>query len=372
MKRPGTRSQVEAGLAAEVALFGVKGDQSMPSSPLASGAWKQLLVQIATERIEGLLGATIAAGALPVTKEQSEEARTMLRGRARVDLRLEHELILAVKTLDEAGVAYRALKGPAWAHSIYPDPSWRGFGDVDLLIADEDWYPAVAALEATGALRCVPELRPGFELRFGKDATLQSAGGSEVDLHRTLVVGPYGLWVDRQELFERRATITVGGVNLDVLDAEAAFLHACYNAALADDPPRLIAVRDVCQMVLAADIDADDVRNMAARWRGRGVVARALSLASAAIGTVIWEYPVAERFRGVRSGVWDRALMATYRGPGRGYASQVVAVVALSGVRDRFEYLAALARPQPSYLAVRGLSPTTHLRRAVMRIWAGR
>ena len=357
---------------AAVAAHGLSGAPALAASPLAPAEWRQLLHGVSGERIEGLLGAAIAAGDLPVTDEQLDEARQAIRGRASVDLFLERELLLTAGHLDAAGVTYRVLKGPAWAHTVYPDPSWRGFGDVDLLIPAADWYRAIRTLEGSGARRQLPELRVDFDARFGKDATLCSVRGWEIDLHRALVLGPYGLWVDHAELFAQSAAAIVGGRQLPVLDPDVAFLHACYNAALADDPPRLIALRDVGQMVLSVRLDPVRVQELASQWKGTAVVARALALASRILGVPLADHPVAEPFSRRRAGLWDRSLLASYRGPGRGYTSQATSVVALDGWGDRLAYLRALVRPQPSYLAARGISPATHIRRGLRRLWTDR
>jgi hypothetical protein len=47
-------------------------------------------------------------------------------------------------------------------------------------------------------------------------------------------------------------------------------------------------------------------------------------------------------------------------------------VAAVPGARDRLAYLRALARPEHSYLAARGLTPFTYLRTAARRVWQGR
>jgi hypothetical protein len=337
------------------------------ATPLEPGVWQALTRQVRTERIEGLLAATVAGGGLAVDAEQREEVRQLARGRARVDLELERELIVAARELDRAGVSYRVLKGLAWAHTLYPDPSWRGSGDVDLLVATTDWYGAVDALEAMGARRVLPEIRPGFDRRFGKDATLRTPEGRELDLHRLLVVGPYGLWVGQDELLTRAATVTIGASVLPVLDAEAAFLHACYNLVLADDPPRLIAARDVGEMVFGAQADPAGVAELARRWKAGPVIIRALSQAEAMLGVRLWHRPLAGPFLAVGLRSRDRALMATYRGPGRGYSSQAAAAIALPTAVERLTYLRSLAWPQRTYLEARGLSNTSHVRQAVRK-----
>jgi hypothetical protein len=354
---------------AAVAAFGLPASAPVPANPLETDVWNRLMREVARERIEGLLAAAVAAGGLAVDPEQRDEVRRAARGRARVDLGLERELISTARILGRAGVCYRVLKGRAWAHTAYPDPSWRGSGDVDLLVANDDWYLAVRALEGDGARRVLPEVRPGFDRRFGKDATLRSRGGWEIDLHRLLAAGPFGLWVDQAQLLARSALMTIGGSVLPVLDAEAAFVHACYNLVLADDPPRLIAARDVAQMVLNAEADPDRVQDLAQKWRGVPVVVRALSLAENMLGVRLWNQPFSRPFLTAAIGSAARVLMAMYRGPGRGYSSQAAALVAVPGAVERLTYLHALARPQRAYLEARGLTRAGHLRRGVRRSW---
>jgi hypothetical protein len=272
-----------------------------------------------------------------------------------MDLLAERETVVTATVLERSGIPYRVLKGPAWAHSSYPDPMLRSFGDVDVLVPAKQWEQSVQALEASGAERLFPELRPGFDVRFGKDATYVAASGWEIDLHRTLAVGPYGFWIDSEALFARPAAeISLGGCDLPVLDPVAAYLHACYNAVLGDDPPRLPALRDVAQMGNEGSLDPDEVWSLAAGWRAVNVVRRALLLVSDRLGPDLTG-AVAKRFAGEVSG-FDRLLLASYRGAGRGYTAQLAGAVALRGWRSRWAYLSALARPQDSYLAARGFS----------------
>jgi hypothetical protein len=355
-----------------VAGFGLSGAPALPTDTLGQEAWQRLLVAVNHQRIEGLLAAAVDAGALPVTCDQLDDVRQAARGRSKVDLCLEYELLVTLRTLEDAGLQCRVLKGPAWAHAVYPDPAWRGFGDVDLLVRSDDWSGVIDALQATGARRVVSEVRPGFDRRFGKDATLLTPSGWQVDLHRTLVVGPFGLWIDEDELFACVASLSIGGVTMTTFDKEASFLHACYNAALGDDPPRLIAVRDVCQLALSGQPDPSVVAEMAGRWRATAVVARSLALAADLLGREVWSLPVAAPFAARRGTNFERALVATYRGPGRGYTSQLATVAAIAGTTERLAYLWALARPERSYLVARGMTPLSYLRTAARRIWQGR
>src|SRR5205823_390216 len=126
-----------------------------------------------------------------------------------------------------------------------------------------------------GAKRSVPELRPGFDRRFGKEAMLRCRG-LELDLHRTFVEGALGITLARDSLFFDPQPIELGGISLQCLGPAAALLHACYAATVGDWPPRLIALRDVAQLVIAGVVPAREIVELAARSRARAVVARAV------------------------------------------------------------------------------------------------
>lgn len=341
---------------ARVATVGLTDASALVAEPMPPDEWGPLSVQVVVERLEGLLAAAVANGSLPVSGYQLDGVRRLGLARARTDLLLERETLRAIQVLQAADVDLRLLKGSAWAHSAYTDPVRRGFGDVDILVRPADWYRAVGALEDAGGQRVMPELRPRFDSRFGKDATVKTSNGWEIDLHRTLVVGPYGLWIDCDALFARNpATVRVASVALPVLDPDAAFIHACYNAALSDDPPRLAALRDVAQMALSENIDAEEAWSLVHGWRGTNVVRYALRAVQARLGVSLALTPVGQRFAGDVARR-DRMLIATYRGGARGYTSQLAGVVAIPGLADKRDYLAALLRPQRAYLDRRGLS----------------
>lgn len=340
-----------------VAAFGLPRSSHHGLESIGEDEWEGFVARMRQERMEGLLIAAVEAEVLPSTPSRITQLRELGRARARADLELERETLRCARRLESEGLDYRLVKGPALAWGFYDDPIWRGFGDVDLLLPADTWYLAVSILEASGARRVVPEIRPHFDVRFGKDATFVSPTGREVDLHRRLVIGPYGFWATSDEVFSnRKNTVRIGASDLAVLDAEDAFLYACYSAALADYPPRLMSLRDVAQISFAGAMDVDRIAETAARWHGMGVVSRALSLSEDTLGVPLSGTDVGRRFRHIKSTAVQRLLMAAYRGPGRGYTSQLAGVVALQGVRERLAYLGALARPQNDYLRARGFT----------------
>jgi hypothetical protein len=341
---------------------------SWPPRPLGEPEWDHLESGVHAERMEGLLAAAVGDGALPVTDAQRERVRHAARGRASVDLLLERQLLETASRLSRAGIDFRVLKGPAFAHLVYPDPAWRGSGDVDLLIGGEQWESTVGLLQRAGAARTIPELRPHFDRRFGKEATLVAPAGWQLDLHRTLVLGPYGLWVDAERLWSGVARLRIGATELPALPPETAFVHACLNASVADATPRLLAVRDVAQFLSGGAVDPDVVDGLARRWHAEAVVAAAVARATCLFGAGVTTDARWRRWATRRPRTVERILMATYRGPAPGYSSQLAGVVALRGARAKLAYLGALAWPQPDYRRARGWKPLTHAAVAARRL----
>ena len=133
---------------------------------------------------------------------------------------------------------------------------------------------AVRLLTAAGFRREFPQPRAAFDRRFGKGVTLIAADGHEVDLHRTLANGPYGIRVVLPSLFTGSTPFEIAGVPMKALEPMNRALNQCYHAALNGTPPRLQPLRDVAQHVLLGDVETDVLISSAASWRGCPVLVR--------------------------------------------------------------------------------------------------
>ena len=179
--------------------------------------------------------------------------------------------------LDGAGIPMRILKGPSLSRTVYPEPEQRLFGDVDILVPSGRVHDAVRALaDALGAERVQPELRPGFDERFGKEVLAPLRATYELDLHRIFVDGAFGLTIVTDDLFAPPYRFPLAGFELEALPMPQRLLSACYAASLGDWPPRLISLRDVAQLVLREQPNLVDVLMMARAWRCEVVVADAV------------------------------------------------------------------------------------------------
>jgi hypothetical protein len=315
----------------------------------------------------GLLTAAVRAGTVDLPDETFTALEQLELGWLGHDLRLERLVLRARTRLHAEGIASRVLKGVALAHSVYREPSMRVFGDVDLLVPSDRVLDAVDVLEdELATTRVQPELRPGFDERFGKEVLLKP-DGLELDVHRVFVEGALGLTIDTADLFAPPYRFGLGGEELEALPMPQRLLHACYAAALGDWPPRLISLRDVAQLVVSERPNLVDVLLMARRWQCEAVVARAVSTAWDRLALtdrapiVDW----AERYEPSRR---DRLLLAAHEGPARAFTRHLAALVVLPGVRDRVAYATAIALPAPEYLRARGMTVGSHVGRAWRRV----
>ena len=344
----------------------------LPTRPLSEGVWLAVLESASRNRLTGLLCAAAENGCLPTTREQRHQARELQVSAMAWVMRLEQHLLDVVDLLTASALDVRVLKGSAVADLDYPDPALRSFIDLDILVRSEQIDRAVELLIAAGFRRRYPQPRPGFDRRFSKGTTFLSPAGYELDLHRTFVMGPWGLLINLDELWNSSEEFDVAGRTLRALSRPVRFMHACYHAALGDWPPRLSSLRDIVQMLLITGQDEPDVRALAARWRAEAVLAAAVSDAwyLLGVGTAIGISQWAESYAPKKQ---DEVRMALYRRGRRTSAAQdVAAISAISGLRHKAAYLYALVLPDAQYRAGRHVTAIARLRHGLVAAVRGR
>ncbi len=367
-----------------IAAYGLPGTRlELPRAPLAPSAWHEVVRGARHHRVTGTLAAAVRDGAMAATAAQRQEAMAEHRTAQLRVLLLERELVAIVRRLSRAGVATRVLKGAAYARLDYPDPGLRSFNDIDLLVRPVDIDRAAATMLAAGYRRTLAEPKPGFDRRFDKGMTLVPQAGYELDVHRTFVLGPWGVLVNLDELWrDVGEPLTVAGQAMTALSLPYRLLHACYHAALGDWPLRLGSLRDVAELLRmerSGDVDRDgvsddavsddgvsdgavsddtdrgvatpvrDARTIAARWGVEAVVAAAIAdttrllglPATGALSSWARDYAPSRR---------DEAWLALHTHENKTFAAQALATVRmLPRWRDKLAYVHALALPDRDY-----------------------
>jgi hypothetical protein len=365
-------------LAHRVAAYGLSGDpggeqaESFPADPLSAARWNALVARVRGHRIVGLLAWAVADGTLPTTEEQAGEVRQAHVEALAADLVCERQLVGLARLLGDAGLDHRALKGTAVAHLDYPDPSLRSFIDVDILVRADEWDEAIGVLGLAGWERRFGEPRRGFDRRFVKGTVLVHRDDDrvELDLHRTLALGPFGLTVRLEDLWQGCEPVRVGGVELRALEVEQRYLHACFHAVLGDVPPRLVPLRDLAQMSGNAKIDLDRVIDLARSWQAESVLLRAVELVWRTFGLD----PAAEtatRTKALRPPAKQVQALDAYASDRRSYVGLCLATVAaIPRPSDKLRYLSALAFPARHFVAPRYRGPVARWQAAARALRA--
>ncbi len=118
-------------------------------------------------------------------------------------------------------------------------------------------------------------MRPRFDVRYGKGATIVDGDDLEIDLHLRFAIGRFGVLAQSAELFGRAESIELAGRRLPTLAAPDRLLHACHHAVLGGFSGLRVA-RDVAQLLLVTDVDWEATVETAQRWRVAAVVAVAV------------------------------------------------------------------------------------------------
>ena len=336
-----------------IAGFGLSPEEITEPVTVTPTEWNLVFDRVRAERMTGLAVETVTAGWLRLSEEQAADLYTAHRDAMAWCLLIERKLVGLVESFELEGIEYAVLKGASIAHRSYPEPCLRSFCDLDLLVRTEDYEDACALLERLGHRRHRPEPRPGFEVRFGKASVHEHpSDGIEVDLHRTLVLGPFGLWIRPEELLERAGTFTLGGRRIRRLDDTGTLLNVAMHASLGWSTPRLVPLRDVVQVSSVGDVDWDVLDGWARRWQLRAVLRHAFTAASQTIGA-----PVPEAARDLLAAEVPRReirALAAYTGQRRDRGGTSLATLrAIPRLRDKVAYAAALAFPERAFLTAR-------------------
>jgi hypothetical protein len=250
-----------------------------PRLPVLTGDdWPALLTHLRRERLDGLLLGLAASTDQGLDEQQDRDLRIRHRGSVEASQQLEQRLVEVHDLLAGAAIDHRVLKGLAHARLDYPRWDLRPSGDIDLLVPRTQLEEAAGLLIDAGGRRLRPEICPGYDARFAKALTVVlDDPRTEIDLHATLVRGPFGAWMRPAALFDEVRPLRIGGRDLPALSLSDAFVHACFTAFVAAWHVRPLALLDLLQLADQGP-DPDRVWSLCRSWRASSVVAGACGL----------------------------------------------------------------------------------------------
>ena len=347
----------------------LRGDEP---AAVSGDEWRRAAAAARAEGLEAWLYRRIARGASDVPDEVRDGLRVASAGVVARALALAAELATLLRALADTGVACAPLRGAALAELLYGDACARPAGDVDLLVRRAD----LDAVEKTlGALGFRPvDRRAGFAREFSYTLEL-ARPGVVVEPHWTLAYPPYADALDMDRVWARCRPGRVVGEPALLLSSESLLLNLCLHLIhKAPDVP-LLWLLDVDRLIRreAGAIDWDE---LLALTRSAGVerqVGAALRGVTDLFSTPVPSHVLAA-LDVTRPAALDRLLVPEGGVDGR---ESLALLFALSGVRRRARYAAALLFPSPGFMTMEygvtgpaGLA-LAYSRRARHLLWQG-
>lgn len=255
-----------------------------PSSPDGLD-WDTLLADAEAEDLLPALAAA-ATSAPPAARARLATALAVARARHLVMMRA---LGTVLERLAHEGIPAMVLKGPVLAESVYPDPAWRPFADLDILVRPEDRRRADAALLALDHRR-VPDAHT-WEFDVEHDGATLYAGpdGIHVDLHWALMTEARFAWSREAEraVWERAVPLTLAGRPVLGLARDDLVLYLSMHLAIHHALAGLLRHWDLALVLAAGPLDWDALLARAARWRVQRALYFVLHGVEAAFGPLV-------------------------------------------------------------------------------------
>jgi hypothetical protein len=224
---------------------------------LGEDEWHQLMAWARTQRVLGLARhALIDTPGL--TPDRKEELEQLGHCASMISLHVDASAFRAGRKLSNAGVDFRVLKGFGTARILYPDPSWRQYGDFDVLVRRDDLERAIEALSPPSAE--VELAQPGPARRdIVKEYPIPDERGIEIDLHLALQGSLFSSTLDNDVLFSGTQTIP-GSEWMVALSPTGMFVHAVLHVSTVNW--RMSSIPDVLRLAGSSAPDDDEFRSL--------------------------------------------------------------------------------------------------------------
>ncbi len=212
------------------------GDPRRPLHQFAKVDWDELFQAV---RHNGLLGLTYYyLTTYPSTNYPPPEFRQSIQQTYRANalrmVLMYRKINQVITQLATFPIDYLVLKGPALAHLIYPDSSWRPFNDLDLLVRERDWAKMHQILIQ---LDFIPEFDlPEPPPKVTPDAVLYEAKYWHketkllVEIHYDDLLNAGLASRDVEGFWQRAISMELDGVTIKTLSLEDQLIHLCMHA----------------------------------------------------------------------------------------------------------------------------------------------
>jgi hypothetical protein len=197
--------------------------------------WDYLITLAADQGLLPLLSAHVIVACHDILPSQMlDRLKSELFSNRQSNLYLLRELLRILKLFKTEEIAVLSFKGPILGEIVYGDLGLRQAGDLDLLIAKDDFSRAQELLRSAGYLM-EPQLT-GAQQRshLGFHCEIQFAHYdrfSIVDLHWGITPKTFPLAITAEQLLSRSKTISLAGHAIETFANEDLLLYLCIHGS---------------------------------------------------------------------------------------------------------------------------------------------
>jgi hypothetical protein len=225
---------------------------------------------------------------LGVDRDQLSELRSIYQMATLSHQRCLTELHSMTSALE--GLTWMVVKGPVLTELGYGDPGARLYEDLDIVVAAGNLVPSLQAIELAGGQ--VTDLNWPMMVKLRRaEIPMYLPQGMLADLHWHLLVTPNiraRFSMPMSEVFERRRTLLITGIEVDTLDPVDGLLYLCLHGSLSGGD-QLVWLKDLERMIASERIDWDELARRARRYRVDLVAAMQLERARAVLAAEVPE-----------------------------------------------------------------------------------
>lgn len=201
-------------------------------------------------------------------------------------LRASWELRRLAPILNESGVPWAVIKGPAMVELVYGDPGLRPYSDLDVVVAPAGFDRVLSTLAEAG-LRPLDRNWTAIRRQMFGELHFLLDGDVPLDLHWNFVNLYRGrIRIPTGDVLDRARPESLAGVKVPVLEATDALLHLALHATLSG-ADRLIWILDVARAIEARPPDWELLVRRAREWHIGAPVGLMLDRARRTLGAEI-------------------------------------------------------------------------------------
>ena len=234
------------------------------------------LIPLLAERVKNLDSSRIPPG---IFVELCEERRS----NAVFALQLAAELFRVLPLFADAGIEILVTKGPALSVRCYGDPGLRQYGDLDLIVREQDIRRVTQSMLSLGFQTRVSLAAIDAKKMPGEYVFRKPGANSLIEFHteRTFRYHPRQLPIER--IFQRSTVIDIDGRAVPVLSLEDELVLICIHGAK-HFWERLMWIADVAALISRQALDWDRALAVAREVDAERMLHLGLRLASDVLG----------------------------------------------------------------------------------------